>query len=324
MSTRLAAYVVAIAVHAFTLAFAALGLWTILRNPGFLVSWLLGGVFLGIGFILRPRAARLSPAVELLPRETAPSLYALAARVAEATGAPRPNTIAVDEQGLGAELRLIGLRREPVLTLGLPIWLALAPAQRVALLAVACANARAVDGAIIEGARTTLAELRSALFGAGENSSRQRAHEDMALTLGAWAPHTTYESASTFGRIIGWVIGWPAIVADFLLDRLTRGHLARERARALETAERVAGPGALAELSELISSRRYLAPLQAAALRGEDVSVIRRGALDRAALRELAGSAPIAATVEADESDRIDEELRPRYTRMLRGLGLLS
>ncbi|HEX8006684.1 MAG TPA: hypothetical protein VF482_09695 [Trebonia sp.] len=324
MSTRLAAYVVAIAVHTFTLAFAGLGLWAILSNPGFLVSWLLGGVLLAIGFMLRPRAARLSPAVEVLPRESAPALYALAERVAEATGAPKPEAVAVHDQGLGAELRLIGIRRRPVLTVGLPIWLALAPAQRVALLAVACANARAEDGVILGGARTTLAELRSALFGGGVNSSRQRAHEDMALTLGAWAPHTTYETAGTLGRAVGWLIGWPAIVADFLLDRLTRGRLARERARALEIAESVAGPEAMADLSELVASRRYLAPLQAAALRGEDVSVIRRSALDRAALRELTRPEPVAATIEAGESERVDEELRSRYARMLRGLGLLS
>ncbi|MEO3857725.1 hypothetical protein [Acrocarpospora sp. B8E8] len=324
MLTKFAAYVVAIAVHAFTLAFAALGLWTILRNPGFLVSWLLGGVFLGLGFMLRPRAARLSPAAEVLPRETAPALYALAERVAAATGAPKPRAVAVHDQGLGGELTRVGLLRRPVLTVGLPIWLALAPAQRVALVAVACANARAEEGMIIGGARTTLAELRAALFGGGENSSRRRAHEDMALTLGAWAPHTTYETAGTFGRLVGWVVGWPVIVAGFLLDRLTRGWLARERARAREIAEQVAGPGALAELSELAASRRYLAPLQAAALRGEDVSVIRRGALDRAALRELDSPRPVAATIEAGESERVDEELKSRYARMLRGLGLLS
>ncbi|GAA0415047.1 hypothetical protein Acor_78460 [Acrocarpospora corrugata] len=324
MSTRFAAYVVAIAVHAFTLAFAALGFWVIVGNPGFLLSWLLGGVLLGIGFMLRPRAARLSPAVELIPRETAPALYALAERVAASTGAPKPWALAVHDQGLGAELTRAGVRRRAVLTVGLPIWLALAPAQRVALLALACANARTEDGVIIGGARTTLAELRGALFGGGVNSSRRRAHEDMALALGAWAPRTSYETAGLLGRVLGWLVGWPAIVADVLLDRLTRGRRAAERARAREIAARVAGPEALAELTELAASRRYLAPLQAAALRGEDVTEIRRGALDRAAPRELERPAPPVTTIEAGESERVDEELRTRYARMLRGLGLLS
>ncbi|WP_214110294.1 M48 family metallopeptidase [Acrocarpospora catenulata] len=326
---RIAAYVIAIAVHAFTLAFAGTGLLLILLNPGFLPFWLLGALLIGIGVLLRPRTARLSPGAEILSRESAPALYRLADQVAEATGVPRPEAVAVLDLGLGADFRRTGLDRRPVLTIGVPLWLALSPAQRVALLARACASTRTDLGVIVGGALTTLGEVRAALFGGGVNSSRQRAHEDMALTLGAWAPETTYDAAGQMGRGLGRLIGWPALLAEWALRRLTRGRLAQEAELARQAAERVAGQAAVRELTALLESRRYLAPLQAAALRGEDLTAIRRAALDRAELRELervparpdpAPALPSAAA----ESARVDQELQAVYARAVQGLGLLS
>lgn len=321
--SRAPAVLVALVVHLFTLAFVAVGVALIAAAPGFLPAWLLGLFLVAVGVMLRPRLGRVPPDAEVLPEEQAPFLYGLAARVAAEAGVPRP-LVAVHDLGLGATYERVGLRRRPVLTIGLPVWLALSPSLRVALLATACAQDRLDDGVIVGGAKATLAEVRVALFGLGANEVRQRAHLEMAMTLGAWAPKTAYETAGWFGRMLGWIVGWPAVVAGAVLDRLTRSGTARAEAGIAATAAAVAGPDAIAELAEVITSRSYLAPMQAAALRGEDVTTIRRAALDRAAVREMTTGDPGPPVAVLTESEHVDQELRVHYERAVRGLGLLS
>lgn len=75
-----------------------------------------------------------------------------------------------------------------------------------------------------------------------------------------------------------------------------------------------------------MSSGRYLAPIQAAALRGESVSNIRQGALTRSRLSDdgVLTSAPGSELLGAQESALIDEELHRHYTRAIGGFGLIS
>ncbi|WP_459798907.1 M48 family metallopeptidase [Herbidospora sp. RD11066] len=320
---RVLAVVVALVVHLFTLGFVALGVAVIAASPGFFLTWLIGGFLIAVGVMLRPRLGRVSHDADVLPEAQAPFLYALAGRVATEAGVPKP-VVAIHDLGLGATYERVGLRRRPVLTIGLPVWLALSPALRVALLATACASDRLDDGVIVGGAKSTLAEIKVALFGLGVDQVRQQAHLEMAMALGAWAPRTGYETASWFGRMLGWIVGWPAVLAEAVLNRLTEDRGARADARIAETAARVAGPDAIAELAEVITSRSYLAPMQAAALRGEDVVAIRRAALDRAIMREMFTGESRAGVAVISESEQIDLELRAHYERATRGLGLLS
>lgn len=222
---------VALMVHLFTLGFAALGVLLISAAPGFVLTWLIGGFLIAIGVMLRPRLGRVSHEADLLPEASAPCLYGLARRVAAEAGVPCP-VVAVHDLGLGATYERVGLRRRPVLTIGLPVWLALSPALRVALLATACAQHRLDDDVVVGDAKATLAEV--------------------------------------------------------------------------------------------ITSASYLAPMQSAALRGEDVASIRRAALDRAAVREMFSGEPGAPVTVISESEQIDLELRAHYERAVRGLGLLS
>ncbi|WP_061300789.1 M48 family metallopeptidase [Herbidospora cretacea] len=321
--SRVLAVLVAVVVHLLTHAFIVLGILLIARTPGFILTWLIGGFLIALGVMVRPRLGRISHEAEVLPEASAPHLHGLASRVAAEAGVPRP-VVAVHDLGLGATYERVGLRRRPVLTIGLPVWLALSPSLRVALLATACAHHRWDDGLIVNGAKSTLAEARAALFVLGGSEVRQRAHLEMAMTLGAWAPKTGYETASWLGRMVGWIIGWPVVLMQAVLNRLTEAGRARAEARILETSAAVAGPDAVAELAEVITTRSYLAPMQSAALRGEDVASIRLAALDRAAVREMVSGEPGAPVTVISESEQIDLELRPHYERAVRGLGLLS
>ncbi|MEV0519846.1 hypothetical protein, partial [Nonomuraea sp. NPDC050405] len=116
-------------------------------------------------------------------------------------------------------------------------------------------------------------------------------------------------------------------------------------------ARRVVAARDLAEVRGLLASGRYLAPMQAAALRGESVPAIREQALARAALpsagpeqgreqgREQGsgqnsgrdsgrgsgrGSDAGSELLGAAESHRIDDELLRHYTRAIRGFGLIA
>jgi heat shock protein HtpX len=113
-------------------AVATVGAWLVTYHfPA--PSILLGAVALGLAFALRPRFGRLDPAAEVLTREHAPALYRLIDEVARSVRAPSPHVVAVDH-AFNAYATSVGLRRRRVVCLGLPLWGALPPQERVALL----------------------------------------------------------------------------------------------------------------------------------------------------------------------------------------------
>ncbi|MGC9666219.1 M48 family metallopeptidase [Planosporangium sp. 12N6] len=82
---------------------------------------------------LRPRLGRRDPTLREVTRDQAPTLFALVDEVAVAVGAPAPHVVTVDAD-FNAFAGAVGLRRRRVLSLGLSLWGALPPQQRVALL----------------------------------------------------------------------------------------------------------------------------------------------------------------------------------------------
>ncbi|MFF0293840.1 M48 family metalloprotease [Kitasatospora sp. NPDC004614] len=129
-----AAFALAGVVHliSLTVLLLGLGLVTGLLLPGW-PGRLLGVIALAVAFQLRPRLGR--PARDgVLDRTAAPALYALVDRISEELGAPKVDSIAVDGEW-NASFAVLGLRRHRQLTIGLPLWTALAPQQRVAVLA---------------------------------------------------------------------------------------------------------------------------------------------------------------------------------------------
>lgn len=115
------------------LALAGLGCWLLFAYPFPNLAVFPGAVLVVLAVVLRPRFGRLGTDLEVLDRSHAPELHALVAEVAAAVGAPVPQVIGVDDS-FNAYSTSVGLRRQRVLCLGLPLWGALDGAQRVALI----------------------------------------------------------------------------------------------------------------------------------------------------------------------------------------------
>ena len=109
------------------------GAWLVLHDfPSMTI--VLGVLLLGAAAVLAPRFGRIGASDERLTREEAPALHTFVDRVAAAVGAPAPHVIVVGSE-FGAHSGSVGLRRQRVLWLGLALFGALPPQQRVALLA---------------------------------------------------------------------------------------------------------------------------------------------------------------------------------------------
>lgn len=114
------------------LAAAGAGVW-LLATQRLLPPILLGIVLVVLSVVLRPRLGSRRRAVigrwELCAQD-APAVHALVERIADRTGAPQPDVIAV---GLdwNAGVSVVGFRRTKVLRLGVPLLLALDEQQLV-------------------------------------------------------------------------------------------------------------------------------------------------------------------------------------------------
>jgi Zn-dependent protease with chaperone function len=160
---KVAAYAIALAVHAFVFGLAALGLWLLLQDPGAFFPSLGGILLLGLAFLMRPRLGKRPQGV--LPRDAAPVTCGLVDEVAAAVGTRPPDVIAITP-GYNASWSRTGLRRERVLRLGLPLLVTLEPQERVALIAHELAHSRhgdATRGFVVGSAIDALAQLHITL-----------------------------------------------------------------------------------------------------------------------------------------------------------------
>ena len=125
-----------------------------------------GFFMLLIGLEIRPRLGRWRVEVGVLSRTEAPHLFALVDEIADELGAPRIGTLAVHEHW-NASCGRRGLRREPTLVIGLPLWSALSPAGRTALLGHELGhlvNRDATRGLVTQSALTTFARIAALFF----------------------------------------------------------------------------------------------------------------------------------------------------------------
>ncbi|MFC1413092.1 M48 family metallopeptidase [Streptacidiphilus sp. N1-12] len=130
-----AAFALAGLVHLSTLALLVAGGWMVLQH-GWPIQLFGLLVFVSAAILLRPRLGTLRSARKqgfALDRATAPKLYALADRTADALHTHRAELIVIDPR-FNASYQRVGVRRRAVLTLGLPLWEILDPAERTALL----------------------------------------------------------------------------------------------------------------------------------------------------------------------------------------------
>jgi heat shock protein HtpX len=107
-------------------------IWLVIVGP-----LALGLLLLLVAYSVRPRLGRVKKAVKgayQLDRDRAPALHALIDRVAHATGAPRPDIVAVRTHWWGAGTTVAGLRRRRILLLGVPLMASIDRQELVALL----------------------------------------------------------------------------------------------------------------------------------------------------------------------------------------------
>ena len=161
--STLAAWVLTVGVHLISLLVAVSGLLLITTQWPKVIPAGLGVILMAFAWLLRPRLG--GPPEQTLDAEAFPALFNLVDEICQALGVQKIRHIEVDEQ-FNASVYGFGWRQNLALTIGLPLWMTLAPPQKVALLAHEishCANSDPARGFVIFTALYTLHEWRRAL-----------------------------------------------------------------------------------------------------------------------------------------------------------------
>lgn len=127
------------------------------------LSGMLALVAFAAAFLFRPRAGRLPEDVQLVPRDQAPTLYAVLDELADAIGTRRVATVVVSTQA-NVWYQQIGWRFRPVVGIGLPLWADLRPQERIAVLAHELGHGGHGDGRsswLVNAAWSVLQELEA-------------------------------------------------------------------------------------------------------------------------------------------------------------------
>ena len=126
-----AAYAVAGAVHLLTAGLFIGSLMMIVLRFDTFIQPLLGMIPLGLALALRPRLGRLAPDLPVLREADAPALFALLHRTADSAGVRRVDTVQLTAE-FDMRVTSYGVLRRRCLVLGLPLWSAYSPQQRIA------------------------------------------------------------------------------------------------------------------------------------------------------------------------------------------------
>ena len=118
-------------VHGLTVALTAFAVWlfSIASSPGYVIA---GVLVLVLAIVIRPRLGKRPP--EAVPLARLPYLEALVEDVSRGMNARRLHGVVISGE-FGASLRTVGWRRRTFLEVGLPLFWALSPQERVAVLA---------------------------------------------------------------------------------------------------------------------------------------------------------------------------------------------
>jgi Zn-dependent protease with chaperone function len=165
---RAAAYAIALAVIATSLALMGAAIVAVAIARFNLLVLLLAALLFGIGWFLRPRLYKADRTYEV-PRERAPELHALVGDIARALETRPPDVLLVAPE-YNAWWAVLGWRRRRVLMLGAGLLAVLSPDELVAVAAHELGHARNGDarhGLIVGGAVDGLAELY-AVMGPGD------------------------------------------------------------------------------------------------------------------------------------------------------------
>ncbi|MEU5184716.1 hypothetical protein AB0G49_32240 [Streptomyces longwoodensis] len=300
-----------------------------------------GLALLASGFAVCPRPGRLRPELPVLREPDAPELFRLVHDVADAVGVRRIDLVQLTPE-CSVTVARYGLRRTPCLLLGLPLWAAHLPQQRVAALAHALAHLsprHVRHGALIGTALDSLA------VGSGGVHTSPEARLLYGSLAQAWRAGDMVEAERHFNArgwrsdLAAWAVLWiPRAIASAtrrLLLRLTRSATQRAETEAELAAARTASSDAAVavldrhlarattlEMHRLVVEARTFAGRRPATAGQEDLwaKLARHATRVRAdqitsspADRENSPSAPrYTATVMLDASRRrrIEAELR--------------
>lgn len=180
------AYAVAGVVHLVTAGLFLTGLrLTVLGFRTFFQPWI-GVLLLGMAFPMRPRPGRLDPDAPTVREAEAPALFALLHRTADIAGVRRVDAVQFTPD-FSVSVIHYGLRRRRCLVLGLPLWAASPPQQRVAALTQALARSaprNVRDGAFVG---TALRSLTAGSHAVQEGEPSATPPRINAVALGAAA-----------------------------------------------------------------------------------------------------------------------------------------
>lgn len=174
--SKAVAYCLAIAVHASSLMTFGLGAYLVIDFYPSIPAIMLGLALCGLAYLLLPALGKVPENV--IPQSDCLALYSFVNDVARDLGGRPIRHIVVDET-YNAAYGTAGWRREAVLYIGLPFWIALAPQERVALLGHEIAhgvNGDATRGTVVGSAIDTLDTWIALL----------RADQDAVGRIGTW------------------------------------------------------------------------------------------------------------------------------------------
>ncbi|MFF7953316.1 M48 family metallopeptidase [Streptomyces griseorubiginosus] len=172
------------------------------------VQPMMGLAFLGLALALRPRIGQLNPDLPTLRREDAPALFDLLGGVADRCGVRPPETVQLAAE-FSVTVTHYGFSRRRCLVVGLPLWAAYPPQQRVAAVAhaLACAAPRnARSRAVVAVA------LESLAAGSGTVRGNDNAHISWHANPVAFRADDVAAAARNFnirGKFSEWLLVIP-------------------------------------------------------------------------------------------------------------------
>ncbi|MFC9284977.1 M48 family metallopeptidase [Streptomyces collinus] len=309
-----------------------------------IVQPMIGLVLLGLALALRPRIGQLNPDLPTLREADAPALFDLLGGIAETCGVRPPDTVQVGPE-FSVTVTHYGFTRKRRLVVGLPLWAAYPPQQRVA--AVAHAMAYAGPRNVRSRAFVAMA-LESLTAGTGTMRANNTAHISWNANPLAFGAEEVAAGARNFnirGKTSEWVLWIPrtvvAATARLLLwltlpatrDALLEADDAAARAASSEAAVAALNDQDLArpvyveahrlviETKTLVTKRSTTAPQQdfweklarqAARVREERGGDVNRSCLDASRVARLSAAPrqPAAITLDEPALTRIAAELR--------------
>lgn len=170
------AYCLAVLVHASSLITFGLGLYLVVGFYPAIPAIAFGLALCGLSWLLLPVLGKVPE--DVTPQPEVPTLYAFVNDVASNLGGPPIRHIVIDET-YNAAYGTVGWKREAVLWIGLPLWVALTPQERVAVLGHEIAHG-------VNGDST-----RSTIVGSAVNTldtwvQLLRADQDAFARIGTW------------------------------------------------------------------------------------------------------------------------------------------